>query len=184
MSQMVEAAERGDFAARAKLHAALLPLMLVNFVESNPVPVKAAMAAMGLLEEVYRLPMVPPRAESRAKILRVLNEIGPAEDGVSQGERVSDSTDSQSARSDIERLFQPRRIGGQEREPHGVRDASRRALGRPRARGRARCVNADGLARQCLGEAGNPARVPLRRISSTSRSTTAVALLSTRTRCR
>ena len=76
MSQMVEAAERGDFAAARKLHAALLPLMLVNFVESNPIPVKAAMAAMGLLDEVFRLPMVPPRAESRAKILAVLNDMG------------------------------------------------------------------------------------------------------------
>jgi 4-hydroxy-tetrahydrodipicolinate synthase len=50
--------------------------MLVNFVESNPIPVKAAMAAMGLLDEVFRLPMVPPRAESRAKIVAVLNEMG------------------------------------------------------------------------------------------------------------
>ena len=39
--------------------------MQVNFVESNPIPVKSAMAAMGLLEEVYRLPMVPPRAASK-----------------------------------------------------------------------------------------------------------------------
>jgi 4-hydroxy-tetrahydrodipicolinate synthase len=76
MSQMVEAAERGDFASARKLHAALLPLMLVNFVESNPIPVKAAMAAMGLLDEVFRLPMVPPRAESRAKIVAVLNDMG------------------------------------------------------------------------------------------------------------
>ena len=82
MSQMVEAAERGDFAAARNLHAALLPLMLVNFVESNPIPVKAAMAAMGLLDEVFRLPMVPPRAESRAKIVAVLNEMGLAK-GVS-----------------------------------------------------------------------------------------------------
>ncbi len=44
------------------MHQRLLPLMQVNFVESNPVPVKSAMAAMGLLEEVFRLPMVPPRA--------------------------------------------------------------------------------------------------------------------------
>jgi len=80
MSQMVEAAERGDFAAARKLHADLLPLMLVNFVESNPIPVKAAMAAMGLLDEVYRLPMVPPRAESRAKIVAVLNEMGLVKD--------------------------------------------------------------------------------------------------------
>jgi len=75
MSQMVEAAERGDFAAARKIHAKLLPLMLINFVESNPIPVKAAMAAMGLLEEAYRLPMVPPRQESRAKIHRVLSEL-------------------------------------------------------------------------------------------------------------
>jgi 4-hydroxy-tetrahydrodipicolinate synthase len=75
MSHMVEAAERGDFAAARKIHERLLPLMLVNFVESNPIPVKAAMAAMGLIEESYRLPMLPPRPESRAKILKVLNEL-------------------------------------------------------------------------------------------------------------
>ncbi len=76
MSQMVEAAERGDFAAARKIHTTLLPLMLINFVESNPIPVKAAMAAMGLLDEAYRLPMVSPRPESRAKILNVLSEMG------------------------------------------------------------------------------------------------------------
>jgi 4-hydroxy-tetrahydrodipicolinate synthase len=75
MSQMVEAAERGDFAAARAIHQRLLPLMVVNFCESNPIPVKAAMAAMGLLDEAYRLPMVPPRAESRAKILNVLKEM-------------------------------------------------------------------------------------------------------------
>jgi 4-hydroxy-tetrahydrodipicolinate synthase len=80
MSQMVEAAERGDFAAARRIHAALLPLMLINFVESNPIPVKAAMAAMGLLEETYRLPMVPPRQESRAKIANVLGEMGLLKD--------------------------------------------------------------------------------------------------------
>ncbi|MDE3154592.1 MAG: 4-hydroxy-tetrahydrodipicolinate synthase [Acidobacteriota bacterium] len=75
MSQMVEAAERGDFAAARAMHSRLLPLMQINFVESNPGPVKAAMAAMGLLELVYRLPMVPPRAESQEKILKVLREL-------------------------------------------------------------------------------------------------------------
>ena len=73
--QMVEAAERNDFEAARDIHARILPLTQINFVESNPVPVKAAMAAMGLIEEVYRLPMTPPRAESREKILRVLNEL-------------------------------------------------------------------------------------------------------------
>jgi 4-hydroxy-tetrahydrodipicolinate synthase len=76
MAQMVEAAERNDFAAARAIHARILPLMQVNFVESNPGPVKAAMAAMGLLEEIYRLPMVPPKPESKAKIEAVLKELG------------------------------------------------------------------------------------------------------------
>jgi 4-hydroxy-tetrahydrodipicolinate synthase len=46
--------------------------MQINFVEANPVPVKAAMAAMGLLEEVYRLPMCAPKADSKEKIIKVL----------------------------------------------------------------------------------------------------------------
>ena len=52
-----------------------MPLMMINFIESNPIPVKSAMAAMGLLEEVYRLPMVPPRPESKAKLLAVLQSL-------------------------------------------------------------------------------------------------------------
>ena len=72
MARLVEAAEQNDFAAARKLHAALMPLMSINFIESNPIPVKSAMAAMGLLEEVYRLPMVPPRDASRIRILEVL----------------------------------------------------------------------------------------------------------------
>ncbi len=72
MARMVEHAERNDFAAARRIHAEILPLMLVNFIESNPIPVKCAMAAMGLLEEVFRLPMVPPREASRAKIRQVL----------------------------------------------------------------------------------------------------------------
>jgi 4-hydroxy-tetrahydrodipicolinate synthase len=76
MARMVEAAERNDFAAAREIHARLLPLMLANFLESNPIPVKAAMAQMGLLGEAYRLPMVPPRPETREKLLRVLSEAG------------------------------------------------------------------------------------------------------------
>jgi 4-hydroxy-tetrahydrodipicolinate synthase len=72
MVQMVEAAERGDFAAARVVYKRILPLMQVNFIEANPVPVKAAMGAMGLIEEVYRLPMCSPRPESREKILKVL----------------------------------------------------------------------------------------------------------------
>jgi 4-hydroxy-tetrahydrodipicolinate synthase len=76
MVQMVEAAERGDFGSARAVHDRILPLMQVNFVESNPVPVKAAMAAMGLLEESYRLPICSPRPESREKIARVLRDLG------------------------------------------------------------------------------------------------------------
>jgi 4-hydroxy-tetrahydrodipicolinate synthase len=76
MVQMVELAARNDFAAARKIHTRILPLMLVNFVEANPIPVKAAMAAMGLLEEAYRLPMVPPQSASREKITKVLKDLG------------------------------------------------------------------------------------------------------------
>ena len=75
MVQMVEAAERGDFAAARAVHNRILPLMQVNFVEANPVPVKAAMAAMGLLEESLPSADVPAQAESREKIVRVLKEL-------------------------------------------------------------------------------------------------------------
>jgi len=75
MAQMVEAAEKGDIRRASSLHTSLLPLMQVNFVESNPGPVKAAMAAMGLIEENYRLPMVSPRPASREKIVRVLQDL-------------------------------------------------------------------------------------------------------------
>src|SRR6185295_6211721 len=76
MVKMVEAAERNDFAAARAVHARILPLMSVNFVESNPQPVKFAMAAMGLIDETFRLPMVPPTAASKDKINAVLKELG------------------------------------------------------------------------------------------------------------
>jgi 4-hydroxy-tetrahydrodipicolinate synthase len=76
MSQMVEAAERGDYATARQIHTRILPLLVGNFVESNPGPVKFAMAAMGLCELVYRLPMVPPRPAAQDKILAILRELG------------------------------------------------------------------------------------------------------------
>lgn len=76
MVKMVEAAERGDYLAARHVHSRILPLMLGNFVESNPGPVKFAMAAMGLCEEVFRLPMVSPRPASQQKILAILKELG------------------------------------------------------------------------------------------------------------
>ena len=75
MVEMVQAGLRGDFAAARAVHHRILPLMQINFVESNPVPVKAAMAAMGLLEEHFRLPMCSPTPASREKIVHVLKEL-------------------------------------------------------------------------------------------------------------
>jgi len=75
MTQIVELCERGDYAAARKLHHWLLPLIQVNFIESNPIPCKAAMAAMGLIEETYRLPMLPPSPAAREKIMSVLQQL-------------------------------------------------------------------------------------------------------------
>jgi 4-hydroxy-tetrahydrodipicolinate synthase len=75
MAQIAEMAEKDDFAGARRLHTWLLPLCQVNFVESNPIPVKAAMTAMGLLEENYRLPLVPPSAAAREKVMRVLQNL-------------------------------------------------------------------------------------------------------------
>jgi 4-hydroxy-tetrahydrodipicolinate synthase len=76
MTTLVQLALSGDFAGARVLQRAWLPLMEVNFVESNPIPVKAAMAMMGLLEPVYRLPMVPPLPQNQARIEAVLKSVG------------------------------------------------------------------------------------------------------------
>jgi len=76
MVQMVDAAERGDFVSARRWHYALAALMQVNFIESNPIPVKFAMAAMGLCENVFRLPMAPPSPAAAKRILGVLKEFG------------------------------------------------------------------------------------------------------------
>ncbi|MDA1305899.1 MAG: 4-hydroxy-tetrahydrodipicolinate synthase [Acidobacteria bacterium] len=76
MVQLVEAFERGALADARHWHNKLLPLMQINFVESNPGPVKFAMTAMGLCEDVFRLPAVSPRPASQEKILAVLRDLG------------------------------------------------------------------------------------------------------------
>jgi 4-hydroxy-tetrahydrodipicolinate synthase len=75
MVQIVELCERGDYAAARKLHHWLFPLIQVNFAESNPIPCKMAMAAMGLIEEAYRLPLVPPAPATRDKVTRILQQL-------------------------------------------------------------------------------------------------------------
>src|SRR5579871_6191432 len=76
MAQLANAALRGEFAEARAIQSKYLPLMEVNFVETNPIPVKAAMALMGLLEPVWRLPLCPPSAPNQAKIEKVLDSVG------------------------------------------------------------------------------------------------------------
>ena len=76
MAHLTRQALRGDFDGAREIHRRYHPLMEINFVESNPIPVKAAMAEMGLLEPVWRLPLVPPKAENRARIRAVLESLG------------------------------------------------------------------------------------------------------------
>jgi 4-hydroxy-tetrahydrodipicolinate synthase len=75
MARLTRLALAGDFAAAREIHRRVHPLMEVNFVESNPGPVKAAMAQMGLLEAVWRLPLVAPKAENEARIRAVLESL-------------------------------------------------------------------------------------------------------------
>lgn len=79
MARMVRFCLRNEFAAARELLHRYLPLMEINFIESNPIPVKAAMARMGLLEAVWRLPLTPPRPENLARIERVLVELNLVE---------------------------------------------------------------------------------------------------------
>jgi 4-hydroxy-tetrahydrodipicolinate synthase len=78
MTLLTQAALRDDFKTARELQRKYLPLMDVNFIESNPIPVKAGMAFLGLLEPVYRLPMVPPAAQNLEKIKQVLKGAGLA----------------------------------------------------------------------------------------------------------
>lgn len=79
MTQMVQLALKNDFAAARDIHRRYFPLMEANFLETNPIPVKAAMGLMGLLEPVFRLPLVPPKLENLAKIRSALEAVGLAQ---------------------------------------------------------------------------------------------------------
>ena len=76
MSRMVNLALAGDWDEARALHYRLLALMETNFIESSPGPVKAALAMMGLIEENFRLPLVPIQEKSRARLREVLLELG------------------------------------------------------------------------------------------------------------
>jgi len=76
MSNMVRLALAGDLAQALAAHYRLLDLMNANFIETNPVPAKAALAMMGMIEEHYRLPLVPMAAENRKRLAVVLERLG------------------------------------------------------------------------------------------------------------
>jgi 4-hydroxy-tetrahydrodipicolinate synthase len=76
MAQLAQHCLAGDFAAARAIQAKYLALMNVNFVESNPIPVKTAMALMGLIEPVWRLPMTPASPANQEKIQKVLESVG------------------------------------------------------------------------------------------------------------
>ena len=83
MTRLAHLMLEGKIDEARKLHFQLLPLMQVNFIETNPIPVKAALAMMGMIEEVYRLPMVPMKPENRAKLEKVM-----AAQGLLQAQKV------------------------------------------------------------------------------------------------
>jgi 4-hydroxy-tetrahydrodipicolinate synthase len=79
MTQLVRLAMQGNISGAREIHRRFHSLMEVNFVESNPIPVKAAMGEMGLLEPCWRLPLVAPKAENLARVRDVLASLGLAE---------------------------------------------------------------------------------------------------------
>ncbi len=76
MTKLVEAALAGDFATARDIHYRLLPLMQANFIETNPVPVKAALEMMGKSKAHYRLPLVPLGEQNRAPLEQALRGAG------------------------------------------------------------------------------------------------------------
>jgi 4-hydroxy-tetrahydrodipicolinate synthase len=75
MADMTRAALNNDWATARRLHRRYLPLMQGNFIESNPLPVKAVLAMMGRIQEVYRLPLLPMKKETRARIEKIAREL-------------------------------------------------------------------------------------------------------------
>ena len=76
MSQMVNAALAGNLDRAREIHYRLLPLLQANFIESNPIPVKAVLTMMGMIGENYRLPMVPMAPANRAQIQKIAETLG------------------------------------------------------------------------------------------------------------
>ncbi len=76
MAAMARAALNNDWQTARTLHRKYLPLMQANFIESSPLPVKAVLAMMGKIEEVYRLPLLPMRRDTRSKLQKIATDAG------------------------------------------------------------------------------------------------------------
>jgi len=76
MAKMTRAALDGDWEMARRIHRKFLPLMQANFIESSPLPVKAVLAMMGKIGEYYRLPLVPMKKDTRAKVEAIAAEAG------------------------------------------------------------------------------------------------------------
>ncbi len=76
MAALTRAALNNDWTTARSIHRKYLPLMQANFIESNPLPVKAVLAMMGRIEEVYRLPLLPMRRDTRSKLQKIATEVG------------------------------------------------------------------------------------------------------------
>ena len=76
MAEMTRAALNNDWGTARRIHRKYLALMQANFIETNPMPVKAVLAMMGKVEEVYRLPLLPMRRDTRSKVQKIATEAG------------------------------------------------------------------------------------------------------------
>ncbi|HDP68751.1 MAG TPA: 4-hydroxy-tetrahydrodipicolinate synthase [Candidatus Marinimicrobia bacterium] len=74
-SQMISAALNGDWNRARQVHEQLLPLMEANFIESNPIPVKTALAMMGIIEDNFRLPLVTMAPHNREILQTILSDL-------------------------------------------------------------------------------------------------------------
>jgi 4-hydroxy-tetrahydrodipicolinate synthase len=79
MAEMTRAALGGDWTKARRIHNKYFALMQANFIESSPLPVKAVLSMMGKIEEIYRLPLLPMKRDTRAKLQRVATEAGLVE---------------------------------------------------------------------------------------------------------
>jgi 4-hydroxy-tetrahydrodipicolinate synthase len=76
MAEMTRAALNNDWGAARRIHRKYLPLMQANFLETNPLPVKAVLTMMGKVQEVYRLPLLPMKRDTRSKLQRIATDAG------------------------------------------------------------------------------------------------------------